>query len=117
MAIEGFWLMNQQWLRKSIKQASQPYILLYNCKACQTRAKLLLALCSVIGNAGSVSAISSNGTGVLRLAGGIARLSNSDIAFNITGKSGGSPGLISFGNNRLSANGADGDAFTTETQE
>jgi hypothetical protein len=38
-------------------------------------------------------------------------------AFNITGKSGGSPGLISFGNNRLSANGADGDAFTTETQE
>ena len=63
------------------------------------------------------SSISSNGTGILRLAGGIARLSNSDIAFNITGKSGGSSGLISFGNNRLSANGADGDAFTPETQE
>ena len=61
------------------------------------------------------SSIVSNGTGIIRLPGGQVRLSNNDIAHNTTAKTG--SGLFSFGNNRLSSNGADGDAFIAETQQ
>ena len=61
------------------------------------------------------SSITNNGTGVLRLTGGAFRLSNNDISFNGTGKSGG--GLVSFGNNRVVDNTSAGDPFTPAAQE
>ena len=60
--------------------------------------------------------ISSNGTGINRV-NGIARLSNSDITFNATAKAGAGANLLSFGNNRVAGNGADGGAFTAIAQE
>jgi hypothetical protein len=62
------------------------------------------------------SLITNNGTGVLRQAGGSVFLSNSDISQNTTGKTG-AAGLFSFGNNRVTRNGADGDAFTPVSQQ
>jgi hypothetical protein len=61
------------------------------------------------------SSISNNGTGALRLPGGAGRFSNNDFAQNTTARSG--VNLISFGNNRLAGNGADGNAFDPATQE
>jgi Right handed beta helix region len=76
---------------------------------------------SVAGPAGAArvtvddSVISSNGTGIVRGGGGAANLSNNDIANNATGKTG--VNLVSFGNNRLSNNTADGDAFVAAAQQ
>jgi hypothetical protein len=61
--------------------------------------------------------MSNNGTGLNRLAGGRARLSNSDISFNATGKAGAGANTLTFGNNRVSGNGADGAALTPIAQE
>jgi hypothetical protein len=63
------------------------------------------------------STFSSNTNGILRGAGGIAVVSDSDFFSNTTAKTGGSGGLLSFGTNRLSQNGADGDAFTPVAQQ
>jgi hypothetical protein len=65
----------------------------------------------------SDSAISGNSVGILRGGGGIAVVGNTDIFSNTTGKSGTSAALLSFGNNRLSQNGSDGDAFTVIAQQ
>jgi hypothetical protein len=62
------------------------------------------------------SLISSNGTGILAGAGASIRVSNSDLAMNTTAKTGGAS-ILSFGNNRLTANTADGAAFGAATQE
>jgi hypothetical protein len=62
------------------------------------------------------SSISNNFKGILQNAGGAVFLSNNDISFNTTGKTG-SGGLFSYGNNRLSQNGADGDAFSPASQQ
>jgi len=61
------------------------------------------------------SSISGNTTGALRLTGGAIRFSNTDFAQNGTAKT--SVNLFSFGNNRLTDNVSDGDAFTPQAQE
>ena len=58
------------------------------------------------------SSISGNTTGALRLAGGAIRFSNTDFAQNGTAKT--CVNLFSFGNNRLTDNVSDGDAFTPQ---
>ena len=63
------------------------------------------------------STFSGNTNGILRGAGGIAVVSESDFFSNATAKTGGSGGLLSFGTNRLSQNVADGDAFTPVAQQ
>jgi hypothetical protein len=62
------------------------------------------------------SAISNNFRGILQNAGGEVFVSNSDISFNSTGKTG-SGGLFSYGNNRLTQNSADGTAFAAVSQQ
>jgi hypothetical protein len=62
------------------------------------------------------SSISGNFKGILQNAGGAVFVSNTDISFNTTGKTG-AGGLFSYGNNRLTQNGADGDAFSPVSQQ
>ncbi|HET7680076.1 MAG TPA: right-handed parallel beta-helix repeat-containing protein [Xanthobacteraceae bacterium] len=61
------------------------------------------------------SSISGNTTGAVRLGGGAIRFSNTDFAHNATARTGAN--LFSFGNNRLTDNISDGDAFTPQAQE